>query len=227
MSETGNPQLRPQFTNNYEANISVDERPLIAVGVNHTKDIFTQVIYTSDTNRRQSYRTYDNLGKSKEFYLRGFGAIPPGKRYFFVLGGQYNYIVYDGEYENSPLSYRKGTWTFFTYHSLKFDKRSQLSVHGYIRLRGQQGFYELGNFGALNASVNRQFLKQKLTVTLSANDIFNTNKNEFSINQGSIHATGVREGDTRRFGVNIRYNFGIRKKEENNMFNIESPEKSN
>jgi hypothetical protein len=99
-------------------------------------------------------------------------------------------------------------------------------VHGYIRLRGQQGFYELGNFGALNASVNRQFLKQKLTVTLSANDIFNTNKNEFSINQGSIHATGVREGDTRRFGVNIRYNFGIRKKEENNMFNIESPEKS-
>ncbi|MGZ3938664.1 MAG: outer membrane beta-barrel protein [Flavisolibacter sp.] len=227
LSETGNPQLRPQFTNNYEANISVDERPLIAVGVNNTKDIFTQVVYTSDTNRRQSYRTYDNLGKSKEFYLRGFGAIPPGKRYFFVLGGQYNHISYDGTYENSPLSYKKGTWTFFTYHSLKFDKRSQLSVNGFIRLRGQQGFYELGDFGALNASINRQFLKQKLTITLSANDIFKTNKNEFTINQGSIHATGVREGDTRRFGVNVRYNFGIRKKEENNLFNVESPEKTN
>ncbi|MGZ3952120.1 MAG: outer membrane beta-barrel protein, partial [Flavisolibacter sp.] len=72
-----------------------------------------------------------------------------------------------------------------------------------------------------------QFLKQKLTITLSANDIFKTNKNEFTINQGSIHATGVREGDTRRFGVNVRYNFGIRKKEENNLFNVESPEKTN
>ena len=227
LSETGNPRLRPQFTNNYEANISVNERPLIAVGVNNTKDIFTQVVYTSDSNSRQSYRTYDNLGKSKEFYLRGFGAIPPGKRYFFVLGGQYNYIFYDGTYENSPLSYKRGTWTFFTYHSLKFDKRSQLSLNGFIRLKGQQGFYELGNFGALNASVNRQFLKQKLTITLSANDILKTNKNAFTINQGSMDATGVREGDTRRFGVNVRYNFGIRKKEENNMFNVESPEKSN
>jgi hypothetical protein len=35
-------------------------------------------------------------------------------------------------------------------------------------------------------------------------------------------------GDTRRFGLNIRYNFGIRKREDsNNMFNIESPEKAN
>jgi iron complex outermembrane recepter protein len=95
-------------------------------------------------------------------------------------------------------------------------------------LKGQQGFYELGSFGALNASINRQFLKQKLTVTASAIDIFKTNKNEFEINQGSIHATGLRQGDTQRFGLNLRYNFGIRKKEEaNNIFNIDSPEKGN
>lgn len=227
VTEVGNPQLRPQFTNNYEANISVDERPLLAIGVNNTNDIFNQVIYSSDTNRRQSFRTYDNLGTNKELYLRGLGAIPPGKRYFFVLGGQYNHIFYEGLYENKPLSYKRGTWTFFTYHSLKFDKRSQLSVNGFIRLRGQQGFYELGDFGALNASINRQFLNQKLTITVSANDIFKTNKNEFTINQGSIHASGLREGDTRRFGLNMRYNFGIRKKEENNLFNVESPEKAN
>jgi len=227
LTETGNPQLRPQFTNNYEANISVNERPLLAVGVNNTKDIFNQVIYSSDTNTRLSYRTYDNLGKNREWYLRGLGAIPPGKRYFFVVGGQYNHIFYQGLYENQPLSYKKGTWTFFTYHSLKLDKHSQLSVNGFIRLKGQQGFYELGNFGALNASINRQFIRQKLTITFSGNDIFKTNKNEFTINQGSIHASGLREGDTRRFGLNVRYNFGIRKKEENNIFNVDSPEKSN
>lgn len=228
LSEVGNPDLRPQFTTNYEANISVNERPLIAVGVNDTKDIFNQVVYSSDTSRRQSYRTYDNLGKNKEWYLRGLGAIPPGKRYFFVVGAQYNHNLYQGLYEGKPLSFKKGTWTFFTYHSVKLDKRSQLSLHGFMRLKGQQGFYELGRFGALNASINRRFLKEKLTVTFSANDIFKTNKNEFQINQGSIHATGVREGDTRRFGLNVRYNFGIRKKEEgNNIFNLASPEKMN
>src|SRR5215217_1916268 len=56
--ETGNPSLRPQFTKNYEANISVDERPIVAIGLNDTKDIFTQVVYPSDTNRKVSLRTY-------------------------------------------------------------------------------------------------------------------------------------------------------------------------
>jgi iron complex outermembrane receptor protein len=227
LSETGNPRLRPQFTTNYEANISVDERPLLAIGANDTKDIFTNVVYQADSSRSVSYRTYDNLGKNKEIYLRGLGAIPPGKRYFFVLGAQYNHNFYQGQYENKPLSFKKGSWTFFTYHQLKLDKRSQFTLNGFVRFKGQQQFYELGTFGSLNTSINRQFMKQKLVVTLSMNDIFYTNQNDFTIQQGSIKANGNRRADTQRFGINIRYNFGIRKKEENDMFNVESPEKTN
>jgi iron complex outermembrane recepter protein len=225
LSEIGNPALRPQFTTNYEANISVDERPILAIGVNKTRDIFTNVIYQSDSSRSQAFRTYDNLGSNKEWYLRALGALPPGKKYFFVLGAQYNHNFYQGLYENQPLLFKKGTWTFFTYHTLKLDKLSQVTLNGFIRLRGQQQFYELSTFGALNTSINRQFFKQKLIVTLSFNDIFKTNKNDFTIRQGSVDASGFRESDTRRFGVNIRYNFGVRKKEENNMFNVESPER--
>ena len=94
-----------------------------------------------------------------------------------------------------------------------------------MRLKGQQQFYELTSFGALNASINRKFMKEKLIVTASVNDMFFTNKNNFTIKQGSVDARGYREADSRRFGVNLRYNFGIRKKEENtNMFNVESPD---
>lgn len=224
LTEVGNPSLRPQFTQNYEANISVDERPLLAVGVNDTKDIFTNVIYQADTSRSQAYRTYDNLGKNREWYFRGLGAIPPGKVYFFVVGAQYNYNIYEGIYENKPLAFRRGTWTFFTYHTLKMDKRSQATLSGFIRLKGQQQFYELSSFGALHASINRQFMQQKLIVTLSMNDIFATNRNDFRISQGSVNASGFRQGDTRRFGLNVRYNFGIRKKEERqDVFDIHSP----
>jgi len=228
LSETGNPSLRPQFTTNYEANISVDERPLFAVGVNDTKDIFTNVIYQADSSQSQAYRTYDNLGKNKEWYFRGLGVIPPGKKYFFVLGAQYNHNYYQGLYENKPLSFKKGSWTFFTYHTLKLDKRSQITLNGFVRFKGQQQFYELTTFGALNTSINRQFMKQRLVVTLSLSDMFASNKNNFTISQGSVNASGFRQSDTRRLGINLRYNFGIRKKEEgNNLFNLESPEKSN
>lgn len=85
-----------------------------------------------------------------------------------------------------------------------------------MRLKGQQQFYELGNFGSLNANLNRQFLDKKLTITINVQDIFRTNKYPFTLNQGSITATGIRYSDTRRFGLNLRYNFGIKKKDENN-----------
>ena len=224
LSEVGNPSLRPQFNQNFEANISVDERPILAVGVNDTRDIFTNVIYQSDTSRSQAYRTYDNLGKNKEWYFRGLGAIPPGGRYFFVLGAQYNHNFYQGLYENKPLSFKRGSWTIFTYQTFKVDKRSIITLNGFLRLKGQQQFYELTTFGTLNTSINRKFFKEKLVVTLSLSDMFATNRNNFTINQGTVSASGFRQSDTRRVGINIRYSFGIRKKEENtNMFNLESP----
>lgn len=212
--ESGNPSLRPQFTSNYEANISVDDKPIFAFGVNETKDIFTNVLYQSPANNQVAYRTYDNLGKSRETYFRGIAVIPPGKAFFAVVGAQLNHNVYNGIYEQKPIVFDKATWTFFTFQSLKLDKLSTFTINGFWRTNGQQQFYELDNFGQLNSSLNRQFLNKKLTVTLSMNDIFFTNKNTFTLRQGSIYAVGFRENDTRRFGINIRYNFGIKPKEQ-------------
>ncbi|MDF7817505.1 outer membrane beta-barrel protein [Runella sp. MFBS21] len=225
--ESGNPSLRPQFTENIEANISVQERPIFAIGRNYTRDIFTNVVYQNPQNPSLAYRTYDNLGKNQETYFRLMGAIPPGGKYFFVVGTQYNHNKYDGFYEGRPLTFQRGSWSFFTFHSLKIDNRTTLTINGFVRLKGQLQFYELSNFGALNINLNRKFFDRKLTVALSANDVFFTSNNQFNIQQGSITAYGKRQSDTRRFGINVLYNFGIRKKEEkNNMMNFETLEKS-
>jgi len=212
--EIGNPLLKPQFTTNYEANISVDDKPIFAYGVNETKDIFSSVVYTSPLDKQLSYRTYDNLGRNKEIYFRAIGVIPPGKKFFAVVGVQYSRNIYNGLYENQPFSFDRGSYTFFTFQSLKLDTRSTIAINGFWRTNGQQQFYELENFGQLNATINRQFLNKKLTVTLSANDIFFTNKNTFVLNQGSIRSNGYRENDTRRYGINFRYNFGFKPKEK-------------
>lgn len=225
--ETGNPYLRPQFTQNYEANVSVDERPVVAIGVNNTKDIFTNVIYRADSSHAIAYRTYDNLGINKEIYFRALGALPQGKKYFIVAGVQYNHNFYQGLYEDKPLLFKKGSWSVFTYQTFKLSSSTQLSLNGFARFNGQLQFYELSSFGSLNFSVNQQFMKKKLIISASITDIFLTNKNDFTINQGSVIANGFRKDDTRRVGINLRYNFGFHKKDDNNLLNIESPEKTN
>lgn len=225
--ETGNPALQPQFTRNLEANISVNNMPILAIGQNHTQQIFTSVLYQDAQTPTVAYRTYDNLGTNRETYFRILGGIPPGGTYFFAVGAQYNHNVYSGLYENQPLSFSRGSWSFFTFQQLKLGSRSTLMLNGFYRLRGQQQFYELGDFGNLNLTVDRHFMNRKLMVSLTLTDAFYTNRNTFVLNQGNIEANGSRRADTRRVGLNLRYNFGLKKREESvNPFNFEQLERN-
>ena len=224
--ESGNPSLKPQFTQNYEANISVNEMPIFAFGKSFTQDIFTNVVYPDARNPLINYRTYDNLGKNTETYAKLVGAIPPGKKYFFVVVAQYSYNDYEGEYANRPFQFQRGSWSFFTYHSLKIGKKTNISLNGIYRLKGQQQFYELSDFGSLNVNVSHKFLDKKLIMSLNFSDVFYSLQNKFVLNQGGVNNIGLRVTDSRRVGVNLRYIFGIRKKEKGeNMFDTPETEK--
>lgn len=211
--DVGNPRLQPQFTTNYEFNIMADQFPVFSIGLNDIKDIFTNVTY-QDSTTKIAYRTYDNLGRNKEMYLRVIGGIPPGKKYFFYIGAQYNHVDYTGFYQNGALNYKRGTWTFFMYHNYKPTQSFNIGVNAFMRLRGLQNFYELRSFGQLNITANQAIFKKKMNVILSVNDVFRTNKYSFALQQSDIHADGSRANDTRRIGLTLRYNFGIKPKEE-------------
>jgi hypothetical protein len=211
--ETGNPAIKPQFTDNIEANISFDNMPIFAVGRNYISDIFSNVVYQDKTNTNVLVRTFDNVGKNKETYFRLIAAIPPGGKYFFVLGTQYNLSEYDGIYENKPLTFTRGSWRFFTFHQIKLFKETKININGFLLLRGQQNFYELETFGQLNISVNHSFLNKKLMISLSGNDVLRSMVTRFSLQQGNVFTEGDRYGDNRRIGLNVRYAFGIQKKE--------------
>ena len=141
--QVGNPSLRPQFTQTYEANISVDDLPIFAVGRNYTNDVFTNVVYQDSKNPTVSYNTYDNLGKNTETYFRLLGGIPPVGRYFFAFGLQYSLNHYEGIYERKPLDFERGSWRIFTFHRFKIDDRTTISMNGFLVLNGQQQFYLL------------------------------------------------------------------------------------
>ncbi len=221
--EVGNPELKPQFADNAELNISLDDMPIFAVGRNYTRDIFSSVVYADETNENIAVRTFDNLGKSRETYFRAIAGIPPGGRYFFAVGAQYNHNEYDGFYEGQPFSFSRGSWRLFTFHMLRIDSETRFTMSGFLMTRGQMNFYELNTFGMLNLGLNRTFLNKKLTISLSARDVLRTMVTEFELNQGSIRTSGDRYVDNQRFGVSIRFNFGIPDRQERrNMFQFEN-----
>lgn len=212
--ESGNPYLKPQFTDNVEFNISYDDMPVFAIGKNYTKDIFSSVVYRDTSNAEIAVMTYDNLGMNKETYFKGMIGVPPGGKYFFAMGAQYNLNDYNGFYEGSPLIYQRGSWRFFTFHSLNLLKNTRITMNGFMMVNGQRGFYELNDFGSLNFGITQTLMKKKLTITINARDVLRTMVTEFELNQGAINSSGNRYSDNKRFGINIRYNFGLGKKSE-------------
>ena len=212
--ETGNPALKPQFTDNYEFNVSFNDMPVLAFGQNYTHDIFSSVLYRDASRPSVDIRTYDNLGKNKETYFRFMFGIPPGKKYFFALGAQYNYSNYNGMYENQNFTFKRGSWRLFTFHSLNLFKQTKITLSGFMMINGQMNFYTMKNFGMLNLSLTQTLFKRKLSITLSARDLLKTMKTYFQFDQGPISITGDRYSDNQRFGINIRYTFGMKKKEE-------------
>ncbi len=222
--DVGNPKLKPQFTTNYEFNVTFQNFPVFALGINNTRDIFSQVTI-QDNRTKITYRTYDNLGKNKEVYFKVIGGIPPGGKYFFYVGAQYNYNHYEGLYDNHTLNYKRGSYTFFMYHEFKVTKTFIANMQGFMRTKGVQNFYELNTFGGLYVSVNKAFFNKKANVILSVNDLLQTNHVSFALDQGNVHAKGSRVNDTRRLGLTLRYNFGGKPKEEKKSF--EAPAEAN
>ncbi len=211
--DVGNPKLKPQFTTNYEINVTFENIPVLAIGINVTKDIFSNVTY-QDNITKIAFRTYDNLGNNKEFYLRAIGGIPPGGKYFFYAGGQYNFNRYSGFYQGHPLNYQRGSWTFFMFQEFKATPNFSFNMQGFIRTKGLQNLYELNTFGGLYVSANKSLFKKKANVILSVNDVLRTNRVAFNLNQGDLNAMGERINDTRKIGITLRYNFGIKPREE-------------
>jgi hypothetical protein len=89
-------------------------------------------------------------------------------------------------------------------------------MHGFMRMKGVYNFYEMTNFGSMNFNMTQFLLKKKMTITASIADLFYTNNSTAHLKQGDLEAISKRWTDSRRFGFNIRYNFGIRKKDEKN-----------
>lgn len=68
------------------------------------------------------------------------------------------------------------------------------------------------SFQRLDLGLKREFLKTKLLVQITANDILNTNSDyHYNSNYGGLIIDGVRSFDNRRYGISATYKFGNQK----------------
>ena len=62
--------------------------------------------------------------------------------------------------------------------------------------------------------INKSILKKKFNVILSVNDMLRTNIQNFTIDVPMFAANGQQFSDTRKIGIALKYNFGLKPKPE-------------
>ena len=158
------------------------------------------------TGKDVLYTTYRNIGKSRNANLNAYinWNASPNTRIYLNMSGGYVHMKGAGELENHG-------WNFFGFggaqQTFKHDWRLSLNAYGqtpYIMLQGKGS-----NFVGYSISLNKSFLKKRLTLSAYASNFFQKYQKYSSHTEG----TGFRQENWNRYpqarvGLSISYRFG-------------------
>ena len=158
------------------------------------------------TGKEVLYSTYQNIGKSRNASLSGYinWNATSNTRIYANLYGNYTYLEGANGLKNDG-------WNLFAYggaqQSLPHDWRISLNIYGqtpWIMLQGKgSSFFDYG------LSVNKSFLKKRLTLSAFASNFFKKYQHPTSSIEGVGFIQDSWNKYTRqRFGVSISYRIG-------------------
>lgn len=200
--ESGNPQLLPKIENSFTvmfawghlqtvAGYSINENDILSF-VQQFKNKPIVLFRPENMKRTQNA----NIGIS---YAPVIGVWRPQ----FEVGGMWQWLNLENENVkyNKPLFSGKLNNTF----SLQQDWTLRLNVAGLFG--GHDGIQLMKPSWGMGLNVSKRLLKKQLTINLSVNDIFKTQKGKWEMNYGKIHLLYDKNRDTRSVSLTVTYQF--------------------
>jgi len=231
---SGNPDLKPEFTNSLELSYSKTfknrDNFLATVYYKRTNDLITR-FYDTLTSKRYVINTFVN---ANSMYITGLELISKNKiTRWWDLTSNFNLFTAKIDFENQPDPDQFPSYFIKLSNSIKLPKNFTLQISGDYTskiitspnsgrggLGGGGGMFGMGggatasqgyirpNFG-VDAALRFEFLKNKIaSLSLNVNDIFRTKKYD-AHTQSSFFVQDIeRRRDPQVFRLNFNYRFG-------------------
>lgn len=207
----GNPFLKPNYITNYQLTYSLKRKLIISNNYSITHDFFATIFEVVDDKSsilipRNMDRVINN-GLSVSYSLRAFDWW--NFMSFFI----YNYEKYDGELNGTVIDLTANTFSFRLQNNIKLPQDITMEVSLYASSPViWRGSVKVEAFQNLSLGLKREFLKKKLLLQLTANDLLRTSSDYYyNSNYGGMKIDGVRTFDNQRFGMSATYRFGNQK----------------
>jgi hypothetical protein len=204
----GNPFLKPNYITNYQISYSFKRKLVISNTYSITRDFFANVFVTvSDKANMITPRNMQkaiNNGLSVSYPQKVF------KWWEFTSNFNYNYESYDGDIEGTIINLSANIYNFRMQNIFRLPAGTTAELtYSYSSPWIWRGTVNVNSYQGLNLGIKKAFLKDRLLVQMTANDLFNTNSDfHYQSNYGGMKVKGIISFDNRRFGINLTYKFG-------------------
>ncbi len=205
----GNPLLRPNITDSYE--LSFQKQLKIGMFSSQayyrsTNDAYTQVIGSDEDG--VMILTFDNISDDKEFGVENMVNLQATK--WWSLNASLNVFGQTSKGTMNNESFDRSDFTFDTrmINSFTIGKNTSAQLMAfYFHDRIGNAIGDVKRFYWVDASVQHNFLNNRLSLTLQAKDIFNTNQLKFDINRSDYRFYVHRKPEYPTIMFNISYKF--------------------
>lgn len=203
--QSGNPYLKPQYTNNVELSHTFKGKFVTTVNYSRTKNYFTETFEQKDyaTVVRQG-----NIGDRQNAGVSISAQLAIAKWWNSSLYSNYNYTYYHGMLYGEDVKLSGSNLLFNVNNQFSFGKGWSAELSGWYRTKGVESQLVIQPMGAAAAGVSKQVLKGKGSVRLNIRDIFFTNKVQGTINFQQTEATFHNIRDSRVAGISFTWRFG-------------------
>ena len=211
--EKGNPFLKPEIVNNLELGYTLFYMYNFKLGYSVTTDKITRLIGPDDVKPQAGFISWDNLATQSVWSFNASLPFKFNKWWSAYFNAGMSYIDNQADYGvNGSVDVQLFTYMIYGQNTFKLFKGIKADISGYYSGPGVWGgtFVYDANW-SLSAGLQKSFLKNKLKVSLKANNIFNRIGWEGTSTFNNLVSYGNGRWDSRYVSLSLNYNFGNQK----------------
>jgi hypothetical protein len=205
----GNPDLKPQFSNNIELTHTHANFLTTTLNYTATNDIIQQVI---EQKGEEAYARQANIASLKQFGI----AISANKSMNKWWTNSININVFKNSYKgivnNAYISLSTTSFILNGTQQFKLSETLSAELNGRYRNGWLEGVMRAKPVGFIGAGLSKQVMKNKGTLRLTARDIFHTQKFRGIVKYGNVDFNLQEVNDSQVVSIGFTYRFSKGKK---------------
>jgi hypothetical protein len=207
---TGNPNLKPIISNNFNLNVDFFRFNLTA-GYRIYKDYITFDDIPHPSHPDITINTYGNMKDPYRLLIMGLSYTFNHPVFNSMTSINLNIPHMEMSFNDEIIKFRKPLITFQTSGNMNILKNTTLNCFFLYRSSGDSRNLRYKSYSNLTASVTQYLMNRKLMIVLSVEDLFQQRKsNRFTSYSSNVsYEMDSDPMDMRAAGLTIRYNWGV------------------